>query len=221
MESILFRLNNLDEENTAFKAAQKKMRKAQAKARRIKDPDFQKGELLMKKPGASQGIGDLTRIPGVGSKEEEAVDRIINERTQYPMSRETATQQYNEETASKGIEMAKKRRQATAVRPSSKKIDSTQDLAKTKAALGLASQAGGGVGDIASGAMAGAPLGPWGMAAGAALGAAKGQAKRKREIQKLQAEAILGEAAAAEKASKGEREALQNIIETLRSALTF
>ena len=82
----------------------------------------------------------------------------------------------------------------------------------------------GGADNAISGALAGAQMGagnPMAIAGGAALGAVRSLAKRKQKKQKLQAEAILGQAEAQNEASRGERDALKQIIEGFRSALIF
>ena len=173
-----------------------KARKAAAERRNRSSKDFGTGDLLMRKPDErGKTVAELTALP---------IDAIGGIPMRMP-----------EAAPPKEFAEAK---QIAQKRQASKK-PKTQD--KTQAALGMLSKTGGGVGNIASGAMAGASFGPPGMIAGAALGAVKNLAAQRQKKRDLQAGAIRAQGAAAERMSDREQDALQSIIEGFRSALIF
>lgn len=220
----LFREEQELEKEKAREMARK--RNKMGMSARKSDSSMGTGSLLMRGGDRSgPSLEDRVRLPGA-SKEMEGISKIINERSEYPVSREAATQQYNQDQASAGVQMASERRGPVSEKAKQaakkKAAGSTSDSSgKLAAGLAMAGQMGGGLGNIAGGAASGAAFGPPGMIAGAALGAMKNLAANRQKTRDLKAKAILGQADAAKEASKGEREALQNIIEGLRAALIF
>lgn len=176
----------------------RKAKEMAAKKRRLSNPMYGTGEML-KESESTDVIRNLTKMPG-------DFDEIPMRRPEEP-AQEIAAAGSGDKPRMMAKDKAKK-----------KKSPSTDKL---QAGLALAGQAGGGLGNIASGAASGAAFGPPGMIAGAALGGLKNLAAQSQKRKKLKAQAILGQGAAAEKASRGEREALENIMIGLREALIF
>ena len=203
-----------------------------AKKRRLADKTRLKPGMGVLKRGGIAGkmrsADPLAGLPIGPDRETAAIDQIISERSEGPISREAATKQFNQEQASQAKSSRQRELAKQEVTKQKQLVKETQTAKKggmsatdRMAAAQLAGQVGGGAGNIASGALAGSAFGPVGIAAGAGLGVIKNLAERERKKKRLKAEGIKGQAAALQKSSEEEQAALRNMLSAFQSALTF